>query len=131
MNDDKKELIEGLWLTGAKDAHVHVWIGEDDRAYGKVAWMERDANKDGSKPRVDELNPKKDLRSRTLEGLVILDGFQYKGDGEWEEGKVYDPDTGNTYSGTIKNNGPNVLKMHGYVGIKLFGRSENWIRIDD
>lgn len=128
MSDSQLNFIEGVWLTGLKDAHVEIEIDGSGKAQGKIVWMERDTEEDGE-PRIDKLNPDSSLRERLLENMLILIDFEYKGNGEWEKGEVYDPDSGKTYSGSIQSTGPNVLKMRGYVGIKLFGRTELWTRV--
>ncbi|NLR94237.1 MULTISPECIES: DUF2147 domain-containing protein [Flammeovirga] len=127
MSDLQQKNIEGIWLTGLEDAHVEISI-EGDVAVGKIVWMLRDKEEDGG-PRIDKLNPDASKREVLLENMNILTGFKYKGKGTWEDGEVYDPDSGKTYSGSITSAGPNVLKMRGYVGIKLFGRTEVWKRV--
>ncbi|OYU72628.1 MAG: hypothetical protein CFE32_23195 [Alphaproteobacteria bacterium PA3] len=47
----------------------------------------------------DSNNPDPKLRSRPIEGLVILSDFKDAG-GEWE-GKIYDPRAGKTYRSTM------------------------------
>ncbi|MBB6461637.1 DUF2147 domain-containing protein [Flammeovirga kamogawensis] len=128
MSDNQIHQIEGVWLTGLKDAHVEISIDDNGKAQGSIVWMERDKEEDGG-PRIDKLNPDASLRERFLDGMIMLSDFDYKGKGQWEDGSVYDPDSGKTYSGSIQNSGPNVLKMRGYVGIKLFGRTELWTRV--
>jgi uncharacterized protein (DUF2147 family) len=49
-------------------------------------------------------------------------------DGQWTGGRVYDPNSGNTYRGTITLIDADTLKLRGYVGITLFGRTEIWKR---
>ncbi|MBD0401160.1 MULTISPECIES: DUF2147 domain-containing protein [unclassified Flammeovirga] len=130
MTDSQQNFIEGVWLTGLKDAHVAIEVDDNGKAQGRIVWMERDKEEDGG-PRIDKLNPDSSLRERLLEDMYILIDFEYKGNGTWENGSVYDPDSGKTYSGSIQSTGPNVLKMRGYVGIKLFGRTELWTRVND
>ena len=48
--------------------------------------------------------------------------------GKWVGGWAYDPDGGSTYSGQMELADPNTLKLRGYVGIPLFGRTETWTR---
>ncbi len=60
-------------------------------------------------------------------GLVNLEGFKFD-DGEWEDGTIYDPKSGKTYSATMELDGKNLLKIRGYVGISLFGRTTEWTR---
>lgn len=78
-------------------------------------------------PLVDELNPDKALQGRSLCGLVIGRGFRMEDGTHAEGGKLYDPKSGKTYSGSMTLDG-NELHARGYVGIKMFGRSETWTR---
>ena len=77
---------------------------------------------------VDGLNPDKSKRDRPLCGLVIGTDFQAKDAAHADGGKLYDPESGNTYSGTLALASNGTLKLRGYVGISLFGRSEIWKR---
>ena len=76
----------------------------------------------------DKLNPDAALRTRPLCGLRIGDGFQPQGDSAASGGKLYDPQAGKTYSGKIAIDGE-TLRLRGYIGVSLFGRSEVWNRV--
>ncbi len=67
------------------------------------------------------------LRQRDLVGVNLLTNFTY-GNGEYSGGEVYDPANGKTYSCNISFAGQN-LKVRGYIGISLFGRTEIFERI--
>jgi uncharacterized protein (DUF2147 family) len=45
----------------------------------------------------------------------------------WEDGKIYDPKNGKTYSCKMTLEG-NELKVRGYVGFSLLGRTTVWTR---
>ncbi len=75
----------------------------------------------------DEQNPNTALRSRPLCGLHIGSDFHLESPGKLEGGSLYDPKNGKTYKGSIEVQGQ-TLKLHGYIGVKLFGRSETWSR---
>ena len=60
-------------------------------------------------------------------GLEILRNFKFDNDDEWEGGKIYDPESGKTYSCNMSLTG-NELKVRGYVGVSLLGRTETWTR---
>ena len=62
-------------------------------------------------------------------GLVFMSGFSRKSDVRWEDGTIYDPKTGNTYSGSMELEGPETIKVRGFVGISLMGRTDVWIRV--
>ena len=78
--------------------------------------------------KVDAQNPDRALRTRSLCGLQIGRGFHAAGANQAEGGKLYDPKSGRTYSGTMTAKGEQ-LELRGYVGLKLFGRSETWSRV--
>jgi uncharacterized protein (DUF2147 family) len=74
---------------------------------------------------VDNKNPNPDLRSRALCGLQIGMNFHLSSPGRAEGGQLYDPQSGHTYHGSMTRDG-NLLKLRGYIGISLFGRTETW-----
>ena len=72
-----------------------------------------------------------EMKDQPIEGMKFIWGFQQIAEGEWEEGQLLDPESGDVYSGniTIKED-PSKLDVRGYVGISLFGRSQTWKRAD-
>jgi uncharacterized protein (DUF2147 family) len=75
----------------------------------------------------DGLNPDPAKRGQPLCELLIGRGFQHKSASHAEGGTLYDPESGNQYSGTLTLDG-SKLRLHGYIGIALFGRTEDWVR---
>ena len=63
-----------------------------------------------------------------LVGSVILKNFEFTGK-SWEEGTIYDPTNGKTYSCTIKMKKANELEIRGFIGISLLGRTTVWTRV--
>lgn len=125
--DNKPDAIVGIWLTGEKSGHVEIFK-KGDKYYGKLAWIKEPTNADGSEKK-DINNPKENLRSRPIKGLVILREFSFEGQNVWEDGKIYDPQSGSDYSCkmTLKNN--NTLEVRGYIGLSVFGRTDTWTRV--
>lgn len=121
------DAVTGTWLNEEKDAKVQIYRSGDTYS-GKLVWIARPNEDDGKTPRKDSKNADPKLRSRGLMNLVILSGFKY-GDGEWEDGKIYDPKSGKTYSSKMKLNG-NQLNIRGYVGVSMFGRTTVWTKAD-
>ena len=74
------------------------------------------------KEKLDVKNPKKDLQARSLIGLKNLEGFSFKKD-KWKGGTVYDPAKGKTYSSYMSLKDIDTLKLRGYIGIALLGRT--------
>jgi uncharacterized protein (DUF2147 family) len=122
----KAEDITGIWLTrGDKPARIQVYrIGQQFN--GKIVFLQFPT--ENGKARVDRNNPDKSLQGRPLLGLELLQGFQFDKD-EWNSGHIYDPESGKTYSCTMSLKDPNTLKVRGYIGISLLGRTEIWTRV--
>jgi uncharacterized protein (DUF2147 family) len=77
--------------------------------------------------KMDSKNPESSLRNRRLCGLDVGSGFHQVDASHLENGHLYDPKNGHTYSGTIVANG-DQLNLRGYIGISLLGRTEIWHR---
>ena len=122
----KGDQILGVWLNEDKDAKVEVY-NSGNKYFGKLIWGKEMYEADGKTSRKDVENKDEKLRSRNLKDLIMLTDFIYN-DGAWEEGEIYDPVSGNTYSCTIKLKG-HKLDLRGYIGISLFGRTTVWERV--
>ena len=122
----KADDIAGIWLTGGKEpAKIQIYKS-DEEFYGKIIGLKNPTN--NGKQKVDNNNPDKEKQSNPIIGLVILKGFKFDGDDEWKGGDIYDPESGKTYSSYIYLKDKNTLKVRGYIGISLFGRTETWTR---
>ncbi len=73
----------------------------------------------------DVHNPDPNRRAEPLCGLKLMGGFSQskRVKARWDGGWIYDPDTGETYSGTISQVDADTVKLRGYLGIPLFGRT--------
>ncbi len=78
-------------------------------------------------PHVDANNPDSSQRNRTLCGLTIGTAFTPDGSAQAKGGKIYDPKSGKTYSAQMESQG-DELKLHGYIGVSILGRTETWHR---
>jgi uncharacterized protein (DUF2147 family) len=76
---------------------------------------------------VDINNPDASQRGHFLCGLVIGSQFHLTEPGRASGGSLYDPKSGNTYHGTMSVEGE-TLKLRGYIGFPIFGRTETWQR---
>lgn len=127
------DAIVGLWNT--EDDKSVVQIEKVEEAYSgsilkinKPTYPDDDPKGRAGKVRVDEENPDKALRSRPLAGVELLRGFTFNGDDEWTGGTIYDPESGKTYKCKLKLTDENTLKVRGYVGVSLLGRTTRWNR---
>ena len=119
------DAVVGFWHTKEGKAKVEIYK-QDNMYYGKIVWL-KEPNENG-KPKVDKENSDKNLRSKPLIGLLILKNFVYDEDNVWNDGEIYDPKNGKTYSCKMTLVSPNQLDIRGYIGISLFGRTETWTR---
>jgi uncharacterized protein (DUF2147 family) len=93
---------------------------------GKIVWLKNPKDENGNE-KVDSKNPDETKRSQKLMGLPILWGFTYSGGNRWEDGKIYDPKKGKTYSCKMTLEG-NQLNIRGFIGVSLLGRTTVWTR---
>lgn len=119
--------VVGTWLNEDKDAKIEIFKCGDEYC-GKIVWLKEPNREDGSE-KLDRENPEAKLRSRKIMGLQILEGFEYEGDGEYEDGEIYDPKKGKTYDCIMElsDNGKK-LDVRGYIGFSLIGRTTVWTR---
>lgn len=116
----KADDLLGVWLSEDKDGKITVFK-ENGKYYGRISW--------GKNPdRTDNKNPDEKLRSRKIVGSVILKDFTFDGDDAWEDGTIYDPNSGKTYDCKMTLQGANILNIRGFVGIAMFGRTSVWTR---
>lgn len=113
--------IEGVWVTSDGEGWVEIQqVGES--LVGTIIGGPTDED------RRDDNNPDPALRNRRLTGLKIMDGFEADGPGKWTDGRIYDPDNGKTYRCNLQLENTDRLKVRGYLGVSLFGRTEIWTR---
>ncbi len=126
----------GFWLI--QDGSAVVRIEESGgRLSGRTLWMQEpnypagDTQGRAGKPKVDEFNSDPANRARKRLGMQVVWGFSPPNDkGVCEDGQVYDPRSGKTYSGTITMVGSDRLELRGYVLVSMIGKTTTWTRVD-
>lgn len=129
----------GLWLTQAKTAHVEVYRCADPKrgpVCGKVVWLKEAINPDQSPAASvedvrDLLNEDPRQRGRKMLGLELFSGFTNSPDEKdvWSDGEIYNAEDGKTYSARITLLDADTLRLRGYVGIPLLGKTQVWTRL--
>lgn len=119
---DPGDTILGVWATEDDEAHVEIYE-RDERYYGKFVWF-KDEPKDGGP---DEKNPDPALRDRILLGSDFILGFEFDGR-KWKKGRIYNPEDGKRYKADLELEGE-ILKVRGWIGIRLLGRTVRWTRV--
>ena len=125
--------ILGEWLTEDAGSKILIFkCGKSkDQFCGKVIWLKEPnypANdREAGKPRHDRENPDAAKKDRPIMGMFSVWGFRYD-NGEWADGKIYNPREGKTYSCKMTLEAPNKLKVRGFIGVSLLGKTVFWSR---
>jgi uncharacterized protein (DUF2147 family) len=114
--------IVGNYMVPSKDGAIQIYES-NNKYYGKII-----LNKDASK--LDVNNPDKSKQTRKTLGLNILNDFTFDGDDTWENGTIYDPKNGKTYSCKIMRNENGDLNIRGFIGISVLGRTEVFTKLN-
>ena len=121
--------VLGTWATAEEKSHVEIVACPDapEKLCGTIVWLKQ-PNDEAGVPKTDKNNPDEALRSRPIVGLPLLSGFEpdITEAGRWTEGKIYNPEDGETYSCTMELLPDGRLEVRGYVGLPIFGKSQIW-----
>lgn len=117
----------GTWMNEEKEARFEIFQC-GTKLCGKITWL-KEPNRNG-KPKKDDQNPDAKLRSRPILGMVFMKDFEQDGDQKWDDGTIYDPKSGKTYSCYMKVINKNKMEVKGYIGISLIGRTQVWTRVN-
>jgi uncharacterized protein (DUF2147 family) len=119
----------GLWktvddATGKVKSVVSIWV-ENNKLYGRVQKLVDPDPKDPN-PTCNDCTG--DQKGKRVIGLRILWDLQKDGDG-WSGGSILDPANGKTYKCLLSvEDGGRKLKVRGYIGLSLLGRTQYWLR---
>jgi uncharacterized protein (DUF2147 family) len=117
--------VVGVWFNTEKTAQIE--ISENDaQLIGKIIWIKHEAGDPESF--TDLVNSDTSLRNRPLMGLTILEGLQYK-NGVWTDGKIYDPESGISYTCELQLKKKDILEIKGYLGESWVSRTVEWNRV--
>jgi len=121
--------IQGRWLVEDEGAHVEI-ARCGDALCGTLVWLAEPFDEKGE-PLRDPLNRDPALREREVQGMQILTGIPLQPDrkGVWSGGRIYDPQRGKSYRCTLRMDGENTIKMRGFLGISLLGKTTRWSRV--
>ncbi|MGB3624263.1 MAG: DUF2147 domain-containing protein [Henriciella sp.] len=119
---DLSDLV-GTWRTVRHGADIRISNCGDGTPCGTLISVDLGIVGDSTR---DENNRDKVLRSRPLDGLPILWGYSNGSDG-WRNGRLYNPETGQTFRSSLSLISQNELKVRGCLGPLC--RSQIWTRI--
>lgn len=131
LNVYSQELsIVGKWKTiddETKEAKSIVEIYTENEVYKAKVIQLFQKPTDDQNPKCDKCNDSR--KGQLVLGMQIMDGLKKKSTTEWGGGDILDPKNGKIYSckAELIEEGKK-LKMRGYLGISLFGRTQIWER---
>lgn len=114
------DAILGTYMTEGGKAKIVV-SKQGTRYIGTLVWTRRGDV-------LDSKNPDKAEAQKKLVGKVILHDLQHDEDADYKGGKIYDPESGKTYSCKATRQADGNLKVRGFIGASLFGRTTLWTR---
>ncbi len=119
--------VLGKWKTiddetGKEKSVVEIYE-KNGKVYGKIVELLEEKNKNAVCSAYSGAN-----KNKPYLDLVIISDLKKEGD-EWSGGKILDPKTGKEYKCYISLENSNKLKVRGYIGISLVGRTQYWQRV--
>lgn len=120
------QTIFGVWEsrnedTNKVDSYVEVYE-KDGKAYAKIIEITDKNRQDAVCDKCEGEN-----KNKPILGMNILTGLKKDGK-EWSGGTILDPRNGKVYKCYIKLANKNKLKIRGYIGVSLFGKTAYWYR---
>lgn len=121
----------GRWKTiddeTGKTKSIVVIREEKGKLYGTIEKV-LDSDQPGPNPLC--IHCEGDLKNKPENGLQIMRELKRDGD-QWSGGQILDPHNGKIYRCYISlEDGGKKLKVRGYIGFALLGRTEYWLRVE-
>jgi uncharacterized protein (DUF2147 family) len=117
----------GIWYDDTGKGAVKIEICTPTTLCGKIYWLKEPMNAKGE-PKTDGYNPEPSMRKRPICGLPVLGDLEQLSEGGFDNGWVYDPKEGKSYSVALDLVGSDELKVTGYKGMRFLGKSFIWTR---
>nr|WP_315152130.1 DUF2147 domain-containing protein [uncultured Flavobacterium sp.] len=123
----QSQSVLGKWKTvddetGEAKSIVEVYE-KGGKIYGKVVEILRAEHKKDVCSKCEGTD-----KNKPILGMVIISGLK-KEDSEYNGGTVLDPQNGKKYKCYITLESPDKLKLRGYIGLSIMGRTQYWTRV--
>jgi uncharacterized protein (DUF2147 family) len=121
--------IVGTWLVEDGTGKIRVFRC-GDKYCGKTVWIKPSKESRNPENLLDVHNPDPSKRTQKIIGKTMMWGLSYDPDDrEWEDGFIYDSRGGDVYRCEITMERPDQIRLRGYIGIALIGKTTVWTRI--
>lgn len=119
--------IVGTYKVEKEGSVSKVKIFKHGNGYrAQIFWLQNPKNPDGS-VKMDLKNPDPSKRQTPSDQIVLVDKVTFD-DGEWTNGRIYDPQSGKVYKVDLYFEKPNVLTVKGKLG--PFYKKMYWIKLN-
>lgn len=123
----KAQTITGKWktiddVTGKVKSIIEIYE-QNNKVYAKINELLVEEDKGKVCKNCTGKN-----KNKPLQGMVIVNGLSKDND-EWNGGKILDPKNGKEYKCYLSLISKNKLKVRGFIGFSLLGRTQYWYKI--
>ncbi|MNF26248.1 hypothetical protein D3C84_68770 [compost metagenome] len=123
----QNQSVLGRWRTiddetGKPKSIIEIYE-KSGKVYGKVIEILEEENKKKLCS-----NCSGEDKNKPILGMMIIKGLTKNGN-EYSDGKILDPKNGNLYKCYISLESKDKLKVRGFYGIALIGRTQYWYRV--
>lgn len=125
---DPSLTLIGTWESEEKNLQIEMYKDRDGRIAGRMIYF-KCVSDSVMRATKDIENPNPGLINRNLLGLTLVTSLEYLGSGVWDNGKIYDPNSGRTFEAQIQTTNSASAVVRGYWRYKWIGRSMNFRRI--
>jgi uncharacterized protein (DUF2147 family) len=113
-----------IWYNGEKTVKIQIYKS-GLKYFGKIIWLKEPKDESGNE-KIDKNNPDVSKRGNKILGSLMLTNFAHEGVNTYENGQIYDGRNGKIYNCILTLETENRLKVRGYIGISLFGKTDIW-----
>jgi len=127
--------ILGQWATEQEKSHVEITL-DQGKYFGRIVWLKDPvyATNDAMAGQIvmDRKNPDVAKRKIPLVGKEILSGFRYDSHSQkWVDGKIYNPEDGNTYFCSLTLDKSGKLLVRGSIDMfGLLSKTTYWEKVN-
>ncbi len=123
--------IVGKWMSTEKNVKVEVYkVNDEFRA--KIIWF--NDSDDKSRPmetRKDLNNPVKELRNNKILGMSVLKNLKFNAkNNRWEDGIIYDANSGRHFSSVVYFNDEGNLEVKGFWKFEFLCQTIEFTKAD-
>lgn len=126
--------------ASSKNPYLGIWKNLDDEDGQEKSHIKVYMDKNELKAQVIKLLPAATLKTcdkckgvnkgKSIEGMLLLTGMKKQKDGSYSDGEILNPKNGKLYSCTVSMDGNDKMKVRGYLGFSMIGKTQYWYRVE-